>query len=205
VSLRGHDPTARNRSEGRLPFPGIAVAAVLGAGTIWWSAAPLAGGSAGTRLSLTVAIVSGVLSIAQLVLAAAVARDTDAYSAAEQVALRIADLIRTLPWAELMTVAALTLEALHASRPWHTAVLAIALTGYLFAVHLAETGAGAGVLRTQLPLLAAGAGLIALAIGAAALPPLPAGPAAALLRVAATIIAVVVAGLVLPAWLGRSR
>jgi len=205
VSPRGQDPTARNRSEKRRPFPGIAGAAVLAAGTIWWSADPLAGGSAGTRLSLTVAILSGVMSIAQLVIAAAVARDTDAYSAAEQVALRIADLIRTLPWAELMTVAALTLEALHASRPWHTAVLAVALTGYLFAVHLAETGAGASVLRTQLPLLAAGAGLTALAVGATALPPLPAGPAAALLRVAAIVIAVVVAGLVLPAWLGRSR
>ena len=205
MSPRGQDPTARNRGEKRLPFPGIAVAAVLAAGTIWWSAAPLAGGSAGTRLSLTVAIVSGVLSIAQLAIAAAAGRDTDAYSATEQVALRVADLIRTLPWAELMTVAALTLEALHASRPWHTALLAIALTGYLFAVHLAETGAGASVLRAQLPLLAAGAGLTALAVGAAALPPLPSGPAAALLRVAAIVIAVVVAGLVLPAWLGRSR
>jgi hypothetical protein len=188
-----------------MPFPSIAVAALLAAGTIWWSAAPLAGGSAGTRLSLTVAIVSGVLSIAQLAIAVTVARDTDAYSATEQVVLRVADLIRTLPWAELMTVAALTLEALHASRPWHTAVLVIALTGYLFAVHLAETGAGASVLRTQLPLLAAGAGLTALALGATALPPLPAGPAAALVRVAAIVIAVVVAGLVLPAWLGRGR
>jgi hypothetical protein len=178
---------------------------LLAAGTIWWSAAPLAGGSAGTRLSLIVAIVSGVLSIAQLAIAAAVASDTDAYSPAEQAARRIADLIRTLPWPELMTVAALTLEALHSSRPWHTALLAIALTGYLFAVHLTESGADASVLRTQLPLLAAGVGLTALAVGAAALPPLPVGPAAALIRVAAIVIAVAVAGLVVPAWLGRSR
>jgi hypothetical protein len=205
VSPREQDPTARNRSGKRLPFRSITVAALLAAGTIWWAAAPLAAGSAGTRLSLTVAIASGVLSIAQLAIAAAVAHDTDAYSATAQAALRVADLIRTLPWAELMTVAALTLEALHASRPWHTALLAIALTGYLFAVHLAETGAGASVLRTQLPLLAACAGLTALAVGVAALPPLPAGPAAALLRVAAVVVAVVVAGLVLPAWLGRSR
>lgn len=104
-----------------------------------------------------------------------------------------------------MTVAALTLEALHPARPWHTAVLAIALTGYLFAVHLAESGADASVLRTQLPLLAAGVGLSALAVGAAALPPLPSGPAEALIRVAAIVVAVVIAGLVVPAWLGRSR
>jgi hypothetical protein len=178
---------------------------LLAAGTIWWSAAPLAGGSAGTRLSLITAIVSGVMSIAQLAIAAAVASDSNTFSPTEQAARRVADLIRTLPWPELMTVAALTLEALHASRPWHTAVLAIALTGYLLAVHLTESGAGASVLRTQLPLLAAGVGLAALAVGAAALPPLPAGPVAALIRVAAIVIAVVVAGLVVPAWLGRSR
>lgn len=204
MSPRGQDPTARGRSGKRLPFRGIWAAALLAAGTIWWSAAPLAGGSAGTRLSLIVAIVSGVMSIAQLAIAAAVASDT-AFSPAEQAARRIAELLRTLPWPEVMTVATLTLEALHSSRPWHTALLAIALTGYLFAVHLTESGAGATVLRTQLPLLAAGVGLTALAVGAAALPPLPVGPAAALVRVAAIVIAVAVAGLVVPAWLGRSR
>lgn len=205
MSPRGQDPTARGRSRKSLPFPGISAAALLAAGTIWWSAAPLAGGGAGTRLSLIIAIGSGIMSIAQLAIAGAVASDNGAFSPAEQAALRIADLIRTLPWAELMTVATLTLEALHSSRPWHTAVLAIALTGYLFAVHLTESGAGATVLRTQLPLLASGVGLIALAVGAAALPPLPVGPAAALVRVAAIVIAVAVAGLVVPAWLGRSR
>jgi hypothetical protein len=205
VSPREQDPTVRNRSGKRLPFAGIAAAALLAAGSIWWASAPLAGGGAGTRLSLIVAVVAGVLSIAQLAAAAAAARDTDAYSPTEQAAQRVAELIRTLPWAELMTVATLALEALHASRPWHTALLAIALTGFLFAVHLAETEAGASVLRTQLPLLAAGAGLIALAVGATALPSLPAGPAVALVRVAAIVIAVVVAGLVVPAWLGRSR
>jgi hypothetical protein len=205
MSPRGQDLRARSQSRNRLPFPGITAAALLAAGTIWWAAAPLAGGSAGTRLSLIVAITSGVMSIAQLAVTAAVARDTNAFSLTDQVARRVADLIRTLPWAEVMTVAALTLEALHRSHPWHTAVLAVALTGYLFAVHLAESGAGASVLRTQLPLLAAGAGLMALAVGAAALPPPPAGATAAVFRVAAIVVAVVVAGLVVPAWLGRSR
>jgi hypothetical protein len=103
-----------------------------------------------------------------------------------------------------MTVSTVVLEALHSSRPWHTAVRAVVLTGYLLASHLAESGAGAGVLRTQLPLLAAGIGLTAVAVGAAYLPHLAAGPAAALIRIAAVVIAVVV-GLVVPAWLGRSR
>lgn len=205
MSPQGQELAALSRSVRRLPFPGISAAALLAAGTIWWSAAPLSGGRAGTQISLIIAIVSGVMSIAQLAVTAAMARDTDAFSPAEQVARRIADLIRTPPWAELMTVATLALEALHSSRPWHTAVLAIALTGYLFAVHLAESGAGRSVVRAQLPLLAAGLGLTALAVGAAALPALPAGPAAAFIRVAAVVIAVVVGALVVPAWLGRSR
>ena len=73
-------------------------------------------------------------------------------------------------------MAVLVLETLHKSRPWHTAVLAVALTGYLLAVHLAETQASVSILRAQLPLLGAGVGLTALAVGAAALPGLAAGP-----------------------------
>jgi len=196
---------ARSWSGRRVPVRGITAAVLLAAGTIWWSAAPLAGGRAGTRLAVIVAIVSGVMSIAQLAVTATMARDTDALTLADQLARRLAELIRTLPWPELMTVSILVLEALHSSRPWHTAVLAVALTGYLLAAHLTESAAGASVLRRQLPLLTAGIGLTAVAVGAAYLPHLPAGPAAALIRVAAVVIAVVVAGLVLPAWLGRSR
>ena len=205
MTPRGQDLAAHGRSSRRLSLPGITTAALLAAGTIWWSAAPLTGGSAGTRQSLIVAIGSGVMSVAQLAVTAAVADDADAFSLAAQVARRVSGLIRTLPWAELMTVAILALEALHSSRPWHTAVLAVALTGYLLAVHLTESGSGARVLRAQLPLLAAGVGLTALAVGAAALPRLTPGPSAALIRVAAVVIAVIVAGLVVPAWLGRSR
>lgn len=196
----GQGKAARSRSGSRLPFPGITAAALLAAGTIWWSAAPLAGGGAGTQLSLIIAIVSGVMSIAQLAVTATIARDADLFTLAHQ----LAELIRALPWPELMTVATLVLEALHSARPWHTAVLAVVLTGYLFATHLTESGAGAAVLRIQVPLLTAGVGLTAVAVGAAYLPHLPAGPAAAVIRVAAVVVAVVVAGIVVPAWLGRS-
>src|SRR5215469_2027295 len=170
---------ARSWSGRRVPVRGITAAVLLAAGTIWWSAAPLAGGRAGTRLALIVAIVSGVMSIAQLAVTATMARDTDALTLADQLARRLAELVRTLPWPELMTVSILVLEALHSSRPWHTAVLAVALTGYLLAAHLTESGGGASVLRRQLPLLTAGIGLTAVAVGAVYLPHLPAGPAAA--------------------------
>lgn len=205
MSPAGQDLAAPARRGPRLSFPGITAVALLAAATIFWSAVPLAGGGSGTRLSLIVAIVSGVLSIGQLAVTATLVRDPDGFSLADQVTRRLADLLRAVPWAELMTLATLALEALHSSPPWHTAVLTVALLGYLIALHLAESGAGASVLRTQVPLLAAGVGLTALAVGAAALPGPPAGPADALIRIAAVVVAVVVAGLAVPAWLGRSR
>ena len=76
MTRAGQDPAARSRSGLRLPFRRHHGGCLLAAGTIWWSAAPLAGGSGGTRLALIVAIGSGVMSIAQLAVAAAVARDT---------------------------------------------------------------------------------------------------------------------------------
>jgi hypothetical protein len=115
-----------------------------------------------------------------------------------RLAAEAAHIVRTLPWSEAMIIAVLILEALHHSRPWHTAVLGAALLAYLFGAHLAETAARPGVLRPQLPVIAAGLGLLALAVGAAALPPLHAGPASELLRVLATIAAILAGALALP-------
>ena len=113
--------------------------------------------------------------------------------------------VRLLPWAEVLTVAVIVQEALHRPRPWHTAVLTVALVGYLTAMHLAETRSGAGALRAQVPVLAAGAALTALAVAAAALPGLPPGTAAGFLRITAVLAAVIVAALAVPVWLVRGR
>jgi hypothetical protein len=156
-------------------------------------------------VTLVIAIATGAMSLAQLILATAVTREPDSFALTDRLALQLTYLVRMLPWAELMTVAALVLEALHKSRPWHTAVLAVALTGYLLAVHLAETDSPASALRAQLPLIGIGVGLTALAIGAAALPGLPTGPVATGIRVVAIILAAVAAGLAVPVWLGRRR
>ena len=96
-----------------------------------------------------------------------------------------------------MGVAVLVLEALHRSPPWHTGVLGAALLGYLFASHLAESRARPAVLRPQVPLIAAGLGLLALAVGAAALPS-GTGSAAEVLALLAAVAAIAVAGLVVP-------
>jgi hypothetical protein len=185
------------------PGVGIAAASALATGVILWSAFPLSTGRAGTRPVLAAAIVAGVMSIAQLTAAAIGHRDSDGFTALDKVVEWLTGLVKILPWAELLIVAAGVLEALHASRPWHTAVLAVALTGYALAVHLTETRAGAGVLRAQLPLLLAGTALTALSVGAAALPDFVAGTADAAIRIVVLVVAVVAVGLALPVWLGR--
>ena len=107
-------------------------------------------------------------------------------------------MLRGLPWAEGMIIAVLVLEALHGSRPWHTGRAGPRAAG------LPGRGApGPGpepsaALAGQLPVIAAGVGLLALAVGAAALPRLHAGPASELLRILAVLAAVAAAGLALP-------
>jgi hypothetical protein len=46
---------------------------------------------------------------------------------------------------------------------------------------------------------------MALAVGAAALPVLPSGPASSVIRIAAIAAAVIAGALTFPAWMGRKR
>lgn len=187
-----------------LPWRTIAATVLLGAVVIGWAAVPMSSGSGGALAALVVAIAAGVLSIAQL-LVAGIGSGDGLGTLAEQLADGLLGFLNWLPWAELMIIAAVALEALHPAPPWHTAVLGVALLGYLFALHLAETGASPRVLRPQLGLLAAGIGLMALAVGAAALPALQSGLASSVIRVAAIVAAVVAGALTFPVWLGRRR
>jgi hypothetical protein len=197
-------PASTSRASGTRTGYGIAAASALATAVILWSAFPLSTGRAGTRAALAVAIVAGVMSIAQPAATAIAHRHADGFSALDQAARSLTELVKMVPWAELLIVAALVLEALHPSRPWHTAVLGVALTGYVLAVHLTETRAGAAVLRAQLPLLCAGFVLTALSVGAAALPHFMAGTADAAVRIVVLAGAVIAVGLAVPVWLGRS-
>jgi hypothetical protein len=192
-----------SRAGSTRPGYGIAAASALATGAILWSAFPLTTGRAGTRPAIVAAIVAGVLSIAQLAAAAIGNRESAGFAALDQAAQWLTGVVKMLPWAELLIVAAGVLEALHGSRPWHTAVLGVALTGYLLAVHLAETRARASVLRAQLPLLSAGIALSALSVGAAALPHFMAGTADAAIRIVVLVVTVVAVGLAVPVWLSR--
>ena len=181
----------------------LAAAALLAAVTIAWAALPTAGADAGLRPLLVVAVLSALASLIRLAVG-----DTqiggDAFDAPlVRLAAGVAGFARSLPWSEVMIIAVLGLEALHHARPWHTGVLGVALLAQLFTTHLAETRARLAVLVPQLPVIAAGAGLLVLAVGAGALARPHAGTATDLLRVLAVIAAVIAAGLALP--VGRNR
>jgi hypothetical protein len=177
---------------------------VLTAALISWADLPARPGIS-PGIVLVCAAVAGVASLAQLALAGAPPSDDPTGSMSARIAATIVAAIQTIPWAEVMTVAVLVLEVQHPARAWHTGLLGLGLLGYLFAVHLVETGARARVLRPQLPLLAAGLALLALAVGAAAVPTLPSGSASAVVRVVAIAAAVVAGVLAVPAWLRGDR
>jgi hypothetical protein len=106
--------------------------------------------------------------------------------------------LEAVPWAQLLIVVAIGTEALHPRRPWHTAVLAVVLIGYLITVHLAESNSRLAVFRPQLPLLVAGVALTALSVGAAALPASTAGSGSGWFAVLAAVAAVIAGALALP-------
>jgi hypothetical protein len=189
------------RAQGRR----VAVVALLAAALIVWAAAPVSGGRAGTRLALIVAVICAVASTGRL----AIGEDPIQRGPFDPLHLRllasVADVMRALPWAEGLIIAVLTLEARHGSRPWHTGVLGAALLAYLIAAHLTQARSAPAALAGQLPVIAAGAGLLVLAVGAAALPAPHAGPVTELLRILAVLAAVAAGGLALPVSTRRPR
>ena len=191
--MRGRSAmAARSMMRGRSAM----AAGLLAAACVAWSALPLAGGGPGIVI-LAVASACALLSVLRLALGAAPAPAADFVNPAISGLRTLASLARSLPSAEVMVAAVLVLEALHRSRPWQTGLLGAAVLAYLFATHLAESGARASVLRPQVSLIAAGLGLLVLAVGAAMLPAGTGSPAV-LLAVLAAMAAVVVGGLILP-------
>ena len=177
----------------------VTMLALLAAAMIAWAAAPLSGGRAGTRLALIAAVICALGSTGRLAIGEEPVESSPFDPPYLRLAASVGESLRAVPWAEGLIVAVLALEALHASRPWHTAVLGLALLAYVLAAHLAQARTGPAALAGQLPVLAAGIGLLALSVGAAALPGLHAGPGTELLRILAVLAAVAAAGLALPA------
>jgi hypothetical protein len=181
----------------------VLATALLGAACLIWAATPP--GSAGAAGPAVTALAACCLagSAARLALAGVRRPDTGTYPGPlDRLGAWGLDTLRRVPWAEGTVLGVLALEALHPARPWHTALLGVALTGYLFAVHLAESSSGRGepvaVLRSQAPVLAAGLGLLVLAAGSALLPGAGTGPAGAGLRTGAAIAALLACALAAP-------
>jgi len=177
---------------------------LLAALSALWSALPARSG-AGPAALLIVALVSAACSLIELAVRGVAAPANVFEPPADRLTRYALSFLRAVPWAEVLIIAAAVLEAIHPARPWHTAVLGVALLGYLFAIHLAERGDGIRLIIDQLPVIAAGIGLAFLAAGAAALPALPAGPAAAAVRIVAAAGAVFAAAMVIPTWMTRDR
>jgi hypothetical protein len=173
-------------------------ASLLGAGCVVWAAAPAAHKPwAGFALFLAIAgVAAGALRLA--LIAVPVPEDSFLLPGPLRAWLRFLETLRQVPWEEGAVTAVLWLEVLHPSRPWHTAVLGAALTAYLLATHLAESGSRPGVLRPHTRVLAAGAVLLALGAGAGMLPAAAPGAGSALLRLVAAGALIAAAGLVLP-------
>lgn len=175
-------------------------AILLGVACVVWTATPLwHSGLAGLALGVSItAVTAGALRLAL----ADVPEPENDYLLASPVRVWLAflALLRSLPWEEIAVVALVWLEVLHPARPWHTAALGAGLVGYLLAVHIAESGAAPGrLLGRQAKVLIAGACLLALGAGFAALPAAGAGAGSAVLRILAAAAAVAAAALVLPA------
>jgi hypothetical protein len=173
-----------------------AAAGLLAAGCVVWSASPLSGTGHVGPVILAAAAGCAAASVAQLALGPDPGVSVVYLNPILSAVRMLANLVRRWAWAEGLVIAALALEVLHRSRPWHTGLLGAALLAYLLAVHLAESRARLAVLRPQAPLLAAGLGLLALAAGAALLPAAT-GSAAALMAVLAALAAIAVGGLAL--------
>ena len=164
---------------------------------MWASAPPVHKGFANFALFLAIfGVAAGALRLA--LAGVPVPEDSYLLPVPLRAWLRFLETLRLVPWEEGALIAVLWLEVLHPSRPWHTAVLGAALIAYLLAVHLAESDASPAVLRPQVRVLAAGAGLLALGAGAGMLPASGPGAGSALLRLVAAGALIAAAGLVLP-------
>jgi hypothetical protein len=177
----------------------IAVVALLGTACLAWSAIPLTGTGAPGVLALLVAatcVYAGVLRLMR--------KGTGGGEPAfvPSTWARLLDqanfvLVRT-GWESGAAVAMVVLEALHRSRPWHTGLLAVAVLGYLLAVHRAESAFPLGTLRRQSRALVVSVALVAVTTGVAMVPSPGTGTLSGWLEIVAALAAVTAGGLALP-------
>jgi hypothetical protein len=175
----------------------IVAVALLGATCAIWAAVPLRGTGAPGVLLLVVAalcISAGLLRL--------VRKDTDEREryvfpgVMGGLANSANDLLLRTGWETGAAVSVVVLEAVHPSRPWHTGLLAIAVTCYLLAVHQAESAIPAAVFRGQTRVLLASVALVVVATAVAMVP--ASGSPSGWLEILAALAAMTAGGLALP-------
>ncbi|HWF81681.1 MAG TPA: hypothetical protein VN695_13960 [Streptosporangiaceae bacterium] len=182
---------------------------LLEAAIVAWAALPAAGARPGAKPTLIAAVCCAVFGLAKLAASSTAVRATADQdrglpegklflSAPERMWQQAASALIAVPWPQLLIVAVIGLEALHPPAPWHTAVLGLVLLGYLAALQTAESGARLAMFAVQLPLIAAGIGLAAISVAAAALPASSTGSGSGWLAVLAAVAAILAAALALP-------
>ena len=203
--------TGAGGAPGSTAFRALIAVVLLTAGILAWAAVPMTGSGVSAWIAFAFAAGSAVAGTIRLILTGTGAALTADYAPArgrltgtlytplpDRVWRGVLPTLITMPSPQVMIVAVLALEALHPRRPWHTAILGIALLGYLLALHLAESAAKPAVFRPQLPLIVAGICLAGISVGAAALPTGGAGAGSGWLAVLAAAAAVVAVALALP-------
>ena len=172
---------------------------LLGTGCLAWSAIPLSGTGAPGVLALVVAATCVYAGVLRLLRQGTGGGEPAFVPSAWATWLDQAGsvLLRT-GWESGAVVAMVVLEALHRSRPWHTGLLAVAVVGYLLAVHRAESALPSGSLRRQSRALVVSVALVAVTTGVAMVPSAGTGTLSAWLEIVAALAAVTAGGLALP-------
>jgi hypothetical protein len=101
-------------------------------------------------------------------------------------------------WESVAVISMVVLEALHHSRPWHTAALALVVVSYLLAVNGAEQAVPVARWRGEVRLLVASLPIVAVATGVAMAPAAGAGATSGWLEVIAALAAIAAGAIALP-------
>lgn len=173
--------------------------ALLGTACVAWSAIPLRGTGAPGVLALLVAATCVYAGVARLLCKGTGAGEpTFVPSTWARLSGQVNFVLARTGWESGAVVATVVLEALHRSRPWHTGLLAVAVLGYLLAVHRAESSSPSRILRRQSRALAVSVALVAVTTGVAMAPSAGTGTLSAWLEIVAALAAVAAGGLALP-------